>query len=46
MNKADIDAWIAARKALDAARARALGWNPIDPPTTYEFVTMPQLADI
>ena len=25
MNKADIDAWIAARKALDAARARALG---------------------
>lgn len=46
MNRADIDAWISARKALDAARARALGWNPIDPPTTYEFVSMAQLADI
>lgn len=46
MNKADIDAWISARKELDAARARALGWNPIEPPTTYEFVSMSQLDDI
>ena len=46
MNRADIDAWIDARKALDAAKARALGWRPIDPPTTYEFVSIAQLADI
>lgn len=46
MNRADIDAWIDARKALDVAKARALGWEPIDPPQTYEFVSMSQLADI
>lgn len=46
MNRADIDAWIDARKTLDAAKARALGWEPIDPPQTYEFVSMSQLADI
>ena len=46
MNRADIDAWIDARKALDAAKARALGWEPMDPPQTYEFVSMAKLADI
>ena len=46
MNRADIDAWIDARKALDAARARALGGELVEPPQTYEFVTMSQLADI
>lgn len=46
MNRADIDAWIDARKALDAAKARALTGELVEPPTTYEFVSMSQLADI
>ena len=46
MNKTDIDAWIAARKALDAARARALSGGAACQPQTYEFVTAGQLADI